>query len=149
MYSKNLVDLRAREKKLQREYDDGLDPCKADKLTLNHLYDRYISTKYNLKPTTKGNYIYMYNHFVRDTFGKRKLSEIRYSDVKQFYNGIIGEQQMKACTLDNVHTQLHPAFQMAVRDGLIRTNPTDGVMAEIKKSKLWDKPKRKALTIPE
>jgi len=41
---------------------------------------------------------------------------------------------MKACTLDNVHTQLHPAFQMAVRDGLIRVNPTDGVMAEIKKS---------------
>lgn len=40
---------------------------------------------------------------------------------------------MKAYTLDNVHTQLHPAFQMEVRDGLIRTNPTDGVMTEIKK----------------
>jgi len=38
---------------------------------------------------------------------------------------------------------------MAVRDGLIRTNPSDGVMAEIKKSKLWDGPKRHALTIPE
>ena len=56
---------------------------------------------------------------------------------------------MKANTLDNVHTQLHPAFDMAVRDGLIRMNPTDGVMTEIKKSKLWDAPKRHALTIPE
>jgi len=56
---------------------------------------------------------------------------------------------MKANTLDNVHTQLHPAFRMAVRDGLIRTNPSDGVMAEIKKSKAWDKPKRHALTIPQ
>lgn len=149
IYSKTLPELRAREKKLQREYDDGLDPSKAEKLTVNHLYDRYISTKYNLKPTTKANYIYMYNHFVRDTFGKRKLSEVRFSDVKEFYYGIIGKQQMKACTLDNVHTQLHPAFQMAVRDGLIRTNPTDGVMAEIKKSKMWDKPKRRALTIDQ
>ena len=48
---------------------------------------------------------------------------------------------MKANTLDNVHTQLHPAFDMAVRDGLIRMNSTDGVMTEIKKSKLWDAPK--------
>ena len=38
---------------------------------------------------------------------------------------------------------------MAVRDGVIRTNPTDGVMAEIKKSNIWDRPKRHALTIPQ
>ena len=55
IYSKTLPELRAREKQLQREYEDGLDPHKAAKLTLNNLYDRYISQKYNLKPTTKGN----------------------------------------------------------------------------------------------
>lgn len=91
----------------------------------------------------------MYNHFVRETFGKRKLVEIRHSDVKEFYYNILQKQEMKANTLDNVHTQLHPAFDMAVRDGLIRMNPTDGVMTEIKKSKLWDAPKRRALTIPQ
>lgn len=149
IYSKTLPELRAREKQLQREYEDGLDPYKAAKLTLNNLYDRYINQKFNLKPTTKGNYKYMYNHFVRDTFGKRKIVEIRHSDVKEFYYNILQKQEMKANTLDNVHTQLHPAFDMAVRDGLIRTNPTDGVMSEIKKSKLWDAPKRRALTIPQ
>lgn len=91
----------------------------------------------------------MYNHFVRDTFGKRKIVVIRHSDVKEFYYNILQKQEMKANTLDNVHTQLHPAFDMAIRDGLIRTNPTDGVMSEIKKSKLWDAPKRHALTIPQ
>ena len=91
----------------------------------------------------------MYNRFVRDTFGKRKLTEVRYSDIKEFYYTIIREKQMKPNTLENVHTQLHPAFQMAVRDGVIRTNPTDGVMAEIKKSNIWDRPKRHALTIPQ
>ena len=149
IYSKTLPELRAREKQLQREYEDGLDPYKAAKLTLNNLYDRYLNQKYNLKPTTKGNYKYMYNHFVRETFGKRKLVEIRHSDVKEFYYNILQKQEMKANTLDNVHTQLHPAFDMAVRDGLIRMNPTDGVMTEIKKSKLWDAPKRRALTIPQ
>ena len=84
-----------------------------------------------------------------ESFGKKRIKEIRYSDVKEFYYSILMEQKMKAYTLDNIHTVLHPAFQMAIRDGLIRTNPTDGVMADIKKSKMWDKPKRRALTIPE
>lgn len=149
IYSKTLPELRVREKQLQRDYEDGLDPYAAAKLTLNDIYDRYISQKFDLKATTRANYKYMYNNFVRDTFGKRKISDIRYSDVKAFYYTILNEKQMKANTLDNVHTQLHPAFRMAVRDGLIRTNPSDGVMAEIKKSKIWDKPKRHAFTIPQ
>lgn len=32
------------------------------------------------------------------------------------------------------HTQLHPTFDLAVRDDIIRKNPSDGVMTEIKKS---------------
>lgn len=149
IYSKTLAELRTREKQLQRDYEDGLDAHAASKITLNNLYDSYINQKFDLKPTTKANYKYMYNRFVRDTFGKRKIVEIRYSDVKAFYFTFLNEKQLKANTLDNVHTQLHPAFQMAVRDGILRTNPSDGVMAEIKKSNLWDAPPRKALTIPE
>lgn len=56
-------------------------------------------------------------------------------------------KEVKAYTLDNVHTQIHPTLQMAVGDGLLRTNPSDGVMAEIKKSHVWDKESRRALTI--
>ena len=33
---------------------------------------RYMSLKNNLKPTTKSNYLYMYDRFIRDTFGKTK-----------------------------------------------------------------------------
>lgn len=128
IYAKTLVDLRAREKILQRAYDDGIDPVKAAKLTVNDMYDRYISQKFDLKATTRSNYKYMYNHFVRESFGKQKLQNVRFSDVKQFYIGILKDQKMKATTLESIHTQLHPAFQMAVRDGLIRMNPTDGVI---------------------
>ncbi len=85
IYAKTLVDLRAREKTLQRAYDEGIDPVKAAKITINDMYDRYISQKFELKETTRSNYKYMYNHFVRDTFGKQKLQSVRFSDVKQFY----------------------------------------------------------------
>lgn len=33
---------------------------------------RYMSLKNNLKLTTKSNYLYMYDRFIRDTFGKTK-----------------------------------------------------------------------------
>ena len=51
--------------------------------------------------------------------------------------------------MEIVNTLLHPTFTMAVRDGLLRLNPTEGVMTEIKKSHSWEKKKRHALTIPE
>lgn len=48
--------------------------------------------------------------------------------------------------MEVIHTILHPVFSTAVRDGIIRLNPTDGVMNEIKRTHNWEKPKRKALT---
>lgn len=149
IYTRSLVDLRTRERKLIRDMEDGIDPLQAERITVNQLFDRYISQKYDLKPTTKSHYNYIYNHFIRDSFGRRRVSDIRYTDVKKYYYSIIIEQKMKACTLENVHTLLHPSFQMAVRDGVIRNNPTDGIMGEIKKSRVWDKGKRRSLTIPE
>lgn len=48
--------------------------------------------------------------------------------------------------IEIINTILHPVFTSAVRDGYIRSNPSDGVMADIKKSHTWEKPKRHALT---
>lgn len=148
VYAKTLPELRAKEKELLVKYEQGLDAYAAKQLTLNDCFDRYISQKFNLKETTKANYIYMYKRFVRPTFGRRKISEIRFSDVKEFYLSLLKEG-IKANTLESVHTVVHPALQLAVRDGLIVNNPSDFAMTEIKRSKLWDAPKRRALTIPQ
>ena len=55
IYAKTLADLRIREKKILREIEDGLDPRAAERITLNEIYDKYLSQKYDLKETTKGN----------------------------------------------------------------------------------------------
>ena len=148
IYAKDLISLRAKERQIIRDIEDGLDPQRAEQITVNQVYDAYISQKYDLKATTKVNYIYTYDHYVRGTFGRRRLSTIKYSDVKQFYYSLLNAGLTPA-TVDNVHTQLHPAFRMAVRDGLIRINPAADVMAEIKKSHVWVKGKRHALTVPQ
>ena len=95
---------------------------------------RYMSLKNNLKLTTKSNYLYMYDRFIRDTFGKRNIAEMKYSDVVQFYNHLTKKQELKINTLETIYTLLHPTFQLDVSDDIIRKNPTDGVMAELKKN---------------
>ena len=149
VYAPSLVELRAKEKEIAKNRLDGLDPLAASRLTLNDMFDRYISQKYDLKNTTKAGYIYTYNHLVRNSFGKNRLVNIKYTDVKKFYHSLIVDEGLKPASVENVHTVIHPSLQLAVREELIRINPSDGVMGEIKKSKIWTNPKRHALTIPQ
>ncbi len=149
VYAPDLISLRKKEQQIRRDLEDGLSPDRIERLTVNQVFDSYINQKYDLKATTKTNYLYTYDHFVRDSFGRRRLADVRYSDVKRFYYSLMNEKGFKPATVDNVHTLLHPAFQMAVRDGYIRVNPAAGVMGEIKKSHVWVKEKRRSLTIAE
>ena len=149
LYAKSLVKLREKEKEIRRDYEDGIDSEKAKTIEVNHMIERYLRNKPELKETTKGTYRFLYLHHIHDTFGKRKIADVKYSDIKGFYYKLIIEKGLSATTVDHVNTLLHPAFQMAVRDELLRTNPTDGVMKEIKGSKYWVVEKRKALTIKE
>ena len=149
IYAKTLVKLREREAQIRKDYEDGLDPDKARTIEVNHMVERYLRNKPDLKPNTLGTYRYIYLHHIHDSIGTRKIADIKYSDIKEYYFRLIIDKGLKGTTVDHVHCVLHPAFQMAVRDGLLRLNPTDGVMAEIKRSKYWTKDKRRALTIDE
>lgn len=149
IYSKDLKTLREREEKLIKNQLDGLDVYVAGSADLNFVFDRYISTKSELRRTTYTNYTYMYDHFVRDGFGKKKVGDIKYSDVLHFYHDLIHNKGIQINTLDTIHTVLHPTFQLAVRDGIIRMNPSDGVMAELKKKTGNKKGIRHALTLEQ
>ena len=58
-----------------------MDLYVAGKASVNDTFDRYMSTKYNLRESTKSSYLYTYDHYVRDTFGKKRIADIKYSDV--------------------------------------------------------------------
>ena len=143
------MSLREKEEEIERDRRDGIDGKKASKMTLNEMFDLYIAGKTELKESTRSNYLYMYRNYVAGTMGKKNLSAIKYSTVKAFYNSLIKEKGFKPNSMEIIHTILHPVFTLAVRDGYIRNNPTDGVMAEIKKSHDWEKPKRHALTVDQ
>lgn len=143
------TSLREKETDIAADQRDGIDGKAARKITLNEMFDAYMGGKVNLKQSTRTNYLYMYDNYVREEIGAKTLQSIKYSDIKRFYNGLIMEKGFKPNSMEIVHTILHPVFTLAVRDGYIRSNPTDGVMAEIKKSHDWEKPQRHALTLEE
>ena len=49
VYAKDLQTLREKQDKLKREQLDGLDSYLAGNATLNFVFDRYMSTKYDLR----------------------------------------------------------------------------------------------------
>ena len=149
IYANDLVILREKEAELTKNQLDGLDTYVAGKATVNFVFDRYMKLKANLRQTTRSNYLYMYDRFVRNTFGNKKIADIRFSDVLQFYNCLMQQQEMQINTLESIHTLLRPTFQLAVRDGIIRNNPTDGVLAEVKKNSDHHSGIRHALTVAQ
>ena len=149
IYANDLATLREKEKQLMKDQLDGLDLYVAGKATINDTFDRYMSTKYDLRETTRSNYLYVWYHFIRDTFGKKKIAEIKYSDILQFYLYLLNEADIALGTLDSIHCLLHPTFQLAVRDEIIRKNPSDGVIKEIGKRAGKSRGVRHALTIEQ
>lgn len=141
---RDCLSLREMERQLTRDVQDGL--LTQQKVTLNSRWDDYINNKPELKQSTRTNYRYMYDKYVRDEIGKMSMASIKYSTMKKFFNHLVHEVGFKPNSVEIVHTILHPVFTIAMRDGLIRINPTDGIMADLKRSNDWEKPKRHGLT---
>ena len=74
---------------------------------------------------------------------------MKYSDVLQYYYYLLKEKGIALGTLDSVHCLLHPTFQLAVRDEIIRKNPTNDVMREISKNAGKNRGIRHALSVEE
>lgn len=135
VYATDLLELRRKEDDIKRNQLSGLDIYLAGRATLNDTFDRYMSLKHDLRDTTRSNYLYMYDRYVRPTaFGRKKVAEIKYSEVVQFYQYLIKDKGIAVNTLDSIHCLIHPVFHLAVRDRIISVNPSDGVMKEIKRN---------------
>jgi len=148
VYAATLEQLRKKEDEIKNTQRNDIK-INASNITLDDMFELYMSGKGELKQSSRTNYRYMYNNCIKEELGERKITAIKYSDIRSFYSSLMRERKFKPNTLESVNSILHPVFTLAMRDGYIRVNPTDGVMSEIKKSHGWEKSKRHALTIEE
>lgn len=144
----SLEELRQREEQIARDKSDGIR-AEAQNVTLNDMFELWGRLKRGLKGNTYQNYCYMYNTFVRPGIGNFRLSVLKRSDLKAFYNSLIDGKNLKLSTVDNIHTVLHQVLTVAVEDGYIRTNLSDNLLKELKQSHNLGCERRRALTVPE
>ena len=148
IYAPTLDELRSKEEQIVVDQHDGI---KADvnKLTVNDMFDLWRQLKRGIKDSTFQNYIYMYETFVQPNFGKKRLTKVKKSDIRSFYNQLSDDKYLKISTIDNIHNVLHQVFQVAVDDDLIRHNPTDNMLRELKQVHGSDSEKKDALSISQ
>ena len=131
----------------EQEALDWADSIKN--VTVNDVYELWCQLKRGIKDSTMKNYIYMYELFVKPTFGKKKLVQVKKSDVRRFYNQLIDDKVLKPSTVDVIHNIVHQVFQIAVDDDMIRSNPAANMLREIKMAHGSEIEKRKALTLEQ
>ena len=148
VYAPTLEKLREQEEQIIVDKHDGVR-SDVKSLTVNDLFDLWCQLKRGIKDSTFKNYIYMYEMFVKPSFGQKRAVKVVKSDVRKFYNNLADNKVLKIATIDNVHNVLHQVFQVAVDDSLMRINPTDGMLKELKQSHDFDGTKRKSLTISQ
>lgn len=148
VYAKTLEELREKEKDILKDQIDGIN-SNASNMLVNDIYEMWKELKRGLKDNTFCNYKYMYEMFARNQIGKIKVSALRKSDVKKFYNYLADERGLTVSTIDSIHTVLHQVLDLAVDDGYLRNNVSDNVLKELKQSHIFKTEKRRALTVAE
>ncbi len=148
VYAPTIEELRAKEEQVVVDRHDGI---KADvnHLTVNDVFKLWCQLKRGIKDSTFKNYIYMYEMFVMPSFGKLRITKVRKSDVRKFYNQLADDKILKIATIDTVHNVLHQVFQIAVDDDMIRGNPTDNMFRELKQAYGDPSEKKRALTVSQ
>lgn len=104
-------------------------------LTVNDVYQVWCDLKLGVQENTMYNYQQVYDTHVRGTLGRKKILEIRATDVKRFYYALHDTKRLSFNTLDHIQNVLYQVLQMAVDDGCLPNNPAANALKELKREK--------------
>ncbi len=122
VYALTLPELREKEKQIGRDLQDGIDVSKAE-MTLNQLFQLYMETKSDLRPSTRCNYMGVWKNTVKESvLGNMKIGQIKQIHIRAFYADLT-KQGLSANTIKLCHSLIFPALEMAVDSDIIRKNP--------------------------
>lgn len=144
VYALNLVELREKEKQIERDIMDGIDNIKGD-MTLNQLFMMYMRTKSDLRESTRVSYFEKWKNAIENTtLGNMKISKIKQLHIRAFYSDLV-KDGYSANTIKLYHNLIHPALELAVDSDILRKNPAK----DCKKGIGGTKVDRIALTIAQ
>lgn len=128
IYAKDLPELREKERAAAADVDDNIRmDGNIKKLTVNELFGRYLETR-EISDSTLVGYRSTWRNHVENTIGQYKVVKVLPSDIKKLYVGL--SQHMAKSSIRRIHNLLHPAFEMAVEDDIIRKNPAKSAFGD-------------------
>ena len=114
LYDSDLASLRVKEKQINKDKDDGIRTQEAMKLTLNDMFKVYMNNNIKLKPSTRANYLYLWDFYVKEEpFANMPLPQIHRSDILAFYTKLL-KHGFAINSLESINTIVHPTLEMAV-----------------------------------
>lgn len=126
IYDMDLNSLREKERKINRDIEDGIY---SNDVTMNECFDMYMKTKVDLREGTRHKYNLEYDRWIRGTwFGNKLISKLKKSDVLLFYKE--KSKTLASGTIRCLHKYVHSALEMAVDDDLIRKNPSNNCIKD-------------------
>lgn len=148
IYAKTLQELRVKEDEVRVDLLLGVRTAKQS-MTINTLYIVWKRLKRGLKDNTFQNYCWLYENYIKPDFGLTRITDLKKTDVRLFYNDLVDKKKLQINTVEGVHTVLHQVLDLAVEDEYLRRNPAGGALTELKKEHSKDIQKRRALTLQE
>lgn len=141
VYAPSLDKLRKKAAVIQADLRDGIDYA-AGETTVSELVERYAEIKRELSKNSQRAYSTVLKYIKGCSFGQEKIRNVKKSDAKGFYVKLHDEGK-KRNTIMVYHNLLHPAFELAVEDDMIRKNPFSFKLSDVLPD---DAEKRVALT---
>lgn len=141
VYASTIGELREKEQLIQRDILNGV--IHTD-MTVADLYTKWIKLKVNLKPNSFYSYQALYTNHIEPQFGKKRISDIRKSDVREYCVELV-HQNYSAGAIKRIVAVLRQMFELAVDDDQLLKNPASRVLTGI----LPEAKKKEGLTVDE
>lgn len=129
------LSLREMEKQIRKDLDDNLKAWQGN-ITLNTLILEYIQEQKNYWAIgTINGYEYSFERHIKPKFGLKRVSKLTSDDIERFYKGLLQDKKrpLKISSVSTLDKLIKPALQMAVRKNIIRINPAEGIIGQLKK----------------
>lgn len=136
--------LRTKEKDIKNKTDIGIEP-NGGKYTVVKLLEKYCNQKTDVKKQTRARYNSVVNAIRKDPLGKKRIDKVTMSDAKEWCIRLRTEGKAYG-TVRNYKDVISPAFQMAVEDNLLLTNPFNFKLSKIISK---DSKRKKSLSVKE
>ena len=147
-YAKTLIELRIKEDAIHKDLLDGLTGINLN-LTINSYFKIWQKIKSGVRESSFSTYLRLYQRYIETQFGETKLKDLTYSKVVLFYKDLLENHGLGISSVNNINVVLSMILNVAIRDGVLRTNPCNGALKELKRKYAGTKKEVKALTKAE